>query len=120
MKILTMEGIAVLIVSLIASTWMAGVTSAKIESLSDGIIERVQYSAYSGVPFPNCVETVDDKTVILHWVGSCSDEPYFENMKYYADILDTTDKVQPATLPQMGNQKRQWSNLGTDPLSKMY
>jgi hypothetical protein len=32
------------------------------------------------------VENVDDKTVILHWVGSCGNEPFFENLKYYSDL----------------------------------
>jgi hypothetical protein len=53
---------------------------------SSNLIVPVQYTAFSGVPFPNCVETVDDKTVILHWIGSCAKEPFFQNLQYYADL----------------------------------
>jgi hypothetical protein len=54
--------------------------------VTSNLIVQVQYTAFSGVPFPNCLETVDDKTVILHWIDSCSSEPFFENLKYYSDL----------------------------------
>jgi hypothetical protein len=61
-----------------------------------------QYSAYSGVPFPNCVETVSETTVILHFVGSCSGGPSFEILKYYADF---GYHVQSARLIVLGNME---------------
>ncbi len=55
-----------------------------------GSILSTQYSAYSGVPFPNCVDIIDNETVVLHYVGSCAGNlkfsPDSENMKYYADL----------------------------------
>jgi hypothetical protein len=54
--------------------------------ISSNLMVPVQYTAFSGVPFPNCVETVDDKTVILHWIGSCAKEPFFQNLQYYSDL----------------------------------
>ncbi len=49
-------------------------------------VVSTQYSAYSGVPFPNCVDIIDNKTVVLHEVGSCFGDPFDENLKYYADF----------------------------------
>lgn len=45
----------------------------------------VQYSAFSGVPYPNCIDDLGE-TVILHWTGSCGGQPFFDNLKYFADL----------------------------------
>jgi hypothetical protein len=72
--------------------------SKSIQDLND----QNRYSAYSGIPFANCVETVNENTVVLHFVGSCSNDPGFENMKYYADF---GYHVQNAKLITLGNME---------------
>ena len=65
-------------------------------------IKSVQYSAFSGVPFPNCVETLNDTTVILHFIGSCSGEFSYQNLRYYTDL---GYQVQDAKLIALGNME---------------
>ena len=48
------------------------------------MILPMQFSAYTEVPYPNCLENTGNE-VILHSVGSCGQGPTDENMRYYAD-----------------------------------
>ena len=49
------------------------------------VLLPIQYSAYSGIPYPNCVDDLGD-TVILHWTGSCGGQPFWDNMAYFVDM----------------------------------
>jgi hypothetical protein len=49
------------------------------------LILPIQYSAFTGVPYPNCIDDLGN-TVILHWTGTCGGQPFFENLKYFSDM----------------------------------
>jgi hypothetical protein len=49
------------------------------------LILPVQYSAFSGVPYPNCIDDLGE-TIILHWTGTCGGQPFFDNLKFFSDM----------------------------------
>lgn len=67
------------------------------------------------------METVSENTVILHFVGSCSGDPSFENLKYYSYFGYHVQNIKLITLGNMEATLVKTGTPGTyrDVLSEM-